>query len=113
MNDGILKQDRLSMQKTIDLALRLRSVEPQEFVHAATSGEVSPLRENLKELYLLRQNFSSRDTVQSLERLLLLVFERSYFPGEIPDAHLFSLALEEFKKGIDTEMGQWRLLDDK
>ena len=113
MLDSSLKQDPLSIQKTIELALRLRSVDPQEFVHAAMSKEVSPLGEVLKELYLLRETFSSKDAVRSLEKLLLLIYERSYFPGDFPDEHLFRLVLEEFREGIDAEMPGWKLLVSK
>ena len=113
MIDSSLKQDPLLIRKTIELALRLRSVEPQEFVQAAMSEAASPLGEDLKELYLLRETFSSKDAVRSLEKLLLLIYERSYFPREIPEEHLFRLVLEEFREGIDAELPGWKLLVSK
>jgi hypothetical protein len=113
MKMGILKLDPLSIQKAIELALRLRSEDPQKFVQAAMSEEVSPLGEDLKELYLLGEMFGSREAVCPLEKLLLLIFERSGSPREIPDEHSFRLAIEEFREGIDSEMARWKLLVSK
>jgi len=113
MRDGSLEGKRSLIEKASALASRLRAVEPKRFLDTAMSEEVSALRKDVTEVYLLRENFTSRDTVRSLEKLILLIYERSYFPEEIPDPHIFTKALEEFGRNVEAEMVRWRRLAEK
>jgi hypothetical protein len=113
MRDSSLEEKKNLIKKANALALRLRTVEPERFLDAPMTEEVSALGKDVKDIYLLRENFTSKDTVRSLEKLILMIYERSYFPVEIPDPHMFVEAVEEFRREVEAEMVSWSRLVEK
>ena len=106
-----IASDKGSLDKVkaaLELASRIKDADPTEFSAVNRSFHASHRDQDVKDLYLLRQEFSSREAVKSLEKLLVLIYDRTYFEEEPVDSKFFRMTLEDFKSQIDPQVSSWK-----